>query len=542
LALDYVLVLLSSVKYDRACGELQRQDAFAVLGGGTAGDEVTCRDYAPDGRSGAGRRVGEREAFGLGGCTSTGGDHERRCEGSGEGCRDGEDELAHLRLFLPCREVPAVGFGLLLQNLEESVGAVIGPIGDSRSYSRINLGLALDLILEASLAQGAPDRLATALFAIVFAAPIAVRRRYPAAAVIAISVALLLQEPVHGQLALLPSSSWVLGLILCGYGAGAWLELRPSVMSAGLALVLLLVDQAVEIYVTDVGGTGGWSGALTVVIGFFTLPWLVGRFVRERRRRADAFAALATRAAADRAERERAAIAHERLVIGRELQDIIADSVSVMVVQAGGARRSLHSEPDRARESILNVEQTGRQALAEMRRLLGLLRKDDDPQALSPQPGLEQLPELFGGLRAKGLVCELGTDGEPIELTPGIDLVSYRVIETALERAAAAGCEHAIITVRYEPQRLELEVRGDRSLPAGETLRSASERVGLCRGQGWRRRRGRRPALPPRRRADGHPDATNGRAGGDSAYPPRHPRRPTAGSDTDHVRPRRVRL
>jgi signal transduction histidine kinase len=201
--------------------------------------------------------------------------------------------------------------------------------------------LALDLIAEASLAQGAPDRLATVLFALAFAAPVAVRRRYPAGAVTGISVVLLLQEPFHGQLALLPTSSWVLGLILCGYGAGAWLELRPSIMSAGLALGLLIADQIVEIYVADVGGTGGWSGALTVAIGFFTLPWLVGRFVRERNRRADAFAALAARAAADRAERERAAIEHERLTIGRELQDIIAHSVSVMVVQAGGARRSL---------------------------------------------------------------------------------------------------------------------------------------------------------------------------------------------------------
>ena len=92
--------------------------------------------------------------------------------------------------------------------------------------------LALALILEASLAQGVSDRLATVLFAVPFAAPIAVRRRYPAAAVIGISVVLLLQEPFHGQLDLLPTSSWVLGLILCGYGAGACLELRPSLMSA----------------------------------------------------------------------------------------------------------------------------------------------------------------------------------------------------------------------------------------------------------------------------------------------------------------------
>ena len=90
--------------------------------------------------------------------------------------------------------------------------------------------------------------------------------------------------------------------------------------------------------------------------------------------------------------REAAAIAGERARIGCELQDIIAHSVSAMVVQAGGARLLLRSEPDRARESILNVEETGREALADMRRLLGMLRKDDDPRALSPQPGLEPAP------------------------------------------------------------------------------------------------------------------------------------------------------
>ena len=89
-------------------------------------------------------------------------------------------------------------------------------------------------------------------------------------------------------------------------------------------------------------------------------------------------------------------------MIGRELQDIIAHSVSVMVVQAGGARRLLVAEPERARESILTVEQTGREALAEMRRLLGVLRRDDDPRALTPQPGLAQLDELTEQMYSRG--------------------------------------------------------------------------------------------------------------------------------------------
>jgi len=123
-------------------------------------------------------------------------------------------------------------------------------------------------------------------------------------------------------------------------------------------------------------------------------------------------------------------------------------------------------------------------ALAEMRRLLGLLRKDDDPRALAPQPGLEQLPELASTLGDAGLACELQIEGEPIPLTPGIDLVGYRVIETALETAAAVRCRQANATVRYEPRQLELEIRGDVPLPsATDSMRAVTARVDLYGGK-----------------------------------------------------------
>jgi signal transduction histidine kinase len=271
-------------------------------------------------------------------------------------------------------------------------------------------------------------------------------------------------------------------LMLCSYGAGAWLPPRRSVGAIGLAAGMLCAEQLTEVYVTHVSG-GGLSGFATLM-ALFLAPWVLGWFVSERHRRADAFSALAAHTVAERAERERAAITQERLAIGRELQDIIAHSVSVMVVQAGGARRLLRDQPDRARESILNVEQTGRETLAEMRRLLGLLRKDDDPRSLAPQPGLDQLTEFVNTIAQAGLICELRTEGEPVDLTPGIDLVGYRVIETALERAAASRCRHAEATVRYAPRRLELEVHGDGQLAdAGDALRAVSERVELYSGR-----------------------------------------------------------
>lgn len=341
--------------------------------------------------------------------------------------------------------------------------------------------LAVDLVLESALGVGIPHRLLTAVFGVAVAAPIAARRRWPAAVVVGAAAVCLLQDPFRGQLFNLPSGSIVLVLMLCSYGAGAWLGPRRSVLAFAAAAALLVADQLIETYVTDV--TGGDLFNLAELIVIITAPWALGRFIYERNRRAAAFASLAAQAASERTERERAAIAQERLAIGRELQDIIAHSVSVMVVQAGGARRLLLDEPDRARESILNVEQTGREALAEMRRLLGLLRKDDDPRALTPQPGLDQLPELAAALQLDGLVCELRTDGHPIDLTPGVDLVSYRVIETALEQAAASRCRHPSATVRYQPSRLEIDVRGDRELPyRDDALSSISERVALYGG------------------------------------------------------------
>ena len=346
----------------------------------------------------------------------------------------------------------------------------------------IAVALTIDLVLEAALGPGLPDRLATALFAVPFAAPVAVRRRWPAGAVIACTTTALLQDAFDGQLFNLPSSSAVIPLMLCSYGAGAWLGARRSLAAIVIAAGLLAADMWIEIDVTGVSG-GDFSGSVTLM-ALFLVPWGLGRFVYERTRRADAFAALAARTAAQRAERERVAVTQERLTIGRELQDIIAHSVSVMVVQAGGARRLLGTEPDRARDSILNVEQIGRDALAEMRRLLGLLRKDDDPHALTPQPGLDQLPELARTLGDAGLACELRIEGEPTPLTPGIDLVGYRVIETALETAAAAQCRHANATVRYQPRQLELEIRGDGPLTGDDdSMRPVTERVELYGGK-----------------------------------------------------------
>jgi signal transduction histidine kinase len=212
--------------------------------------------------------------------------------------------------------------------------------------------------------------------------------------------------------------------------------------------------------------------------------WLVGRVVRRHGVRAHAFRELTAQVTAEQDAYDAAAIADERARIGSELQDIIAHSISAMVIQAGSARLLLRSDPGRARDSILNVEETGRQALSDVRRLLGMLRKDDDPRALRPQPGLSQVTALITSLRDVELVCDLRTLGEPIDLTPGIDLVAYRVVEMTLRAAADGSVRHSMVTVHYEPGGIELEIRGDRALPdLDRTFAPLVQRLALYDGE-----------------------------------------------------------
>jgi signal transduction histidine kinase len=165
-------------------------------------------------------------------------------------------------------------------------------------------------------------------------------------------------------------------------------------------------------------GSGQTALALFHVIVLLVPARLVGRFVRRHGARATAFRELAALAAAAQDAHTAEAIADERTRIGSELQDIIAHSISAMVIQAGSARLLLRSDPGRARDSIMSVEETGRQALSDLRRLLGILRNDDDPRALSPQPGLGQVTGCRVATRRPALACERQTIGDPIDLTP----------------------------------------------------------------------------------------------------------------------------
>lgn len=182
------------------------------------------------------------------------------------------------------------------------------------------------------------------------------------------------------------------------------------------------------------------------------------------------------------------AVAEERARIARELHDVIAHSVSVMTVQAGAVRRLLHPEQERERIALEAIESTGREALTEMRRLVGLLRRQGATPEFSPQPSMRAVDVLVGTIHEAGLPVELAVEGEPTELAPGVDLAAYRVIQEALTNALKyAGPARAWVTVRWRDQELELEIANDGRSEVdgdggGHGLVGLRERVALVGG------------------------------------------------------------
>jgi signal transduction histidine kinase len=190
--------------------------------------------------------------------------------------------------------------------------------------------------------------------------------------------------------------------------------------------------------------------------------WLAGYALRHRLAQASEAEERATRLEREREVQAREAVAEERARIARELHDVVGHSVSVMTVQASAVRRLLRPEQEQEREALLVVEKTGREALAEMRKLVGVLRRPEEAPALAPQPSLEHLEKLVQQVREAGLPVELRVEGEAAKLAPGVDLTAYRVVQEGLTNALKhARAKQAEVIVRYRPDQVELVVTDD---------------------------------------------------------------------------------
>jgi signal transduction histidine kinase len=284
--------------------------------------------------------------------------------------------------------------------------------------------------------------------------PVVFRRRYPVQAFVISGCALAVDLVTGGG----PGGSLLAPLVLL-YTLAAY---RPRRVSIPGLLVSLAGAWAVVVVRegSSVGGVNLVLLALVISSGTALVAWVLGDSMRYRRAYLKALEDRAARLERERGTQAQIAAAAERARIARELHDVIAHNVSVMVVQADGAGYALHAEPERAGQALAAIAQTGRQALTEMRRLLGVLRSGDEQAGLAPVPGLEQIRELIGQARDAGMSVSLTLFGAPRPLSEGAELAAYRVVQESLTNTRKHGglAAAATVTMTYEPDGLLLQM------------------------------------------------------------------------------------
>jgi signal transduction histidine kinase len=317
------------------------------------------------------------------------------------------------------------------------------------------------------------EPLVHALLTVPVTVALAWRRRFPLPITVGLAVSIVATNP-EGLF------TTFLATVLMAYTAGAEREGVERWAAVGVLLSIFALEM-----LFGTPEPSDVAAALVFVLG----PAGVGAALRHRSHRAaDALARV------ERLERERetetaAAAAEERARIARELHDIVSHSISVIAIQTQAVRRRLGAEQTREAEDLAAVETTARQALAEMRRLFGVLRTEGSHGvALAPQPGLGELGRLLDQVRASGLPVELQVEGEPTELPPGVDLAGYRIVQEGLTNTLRhAGASRAIVTLRYGETDLEVVVDDDGrgangGFTGGHGLLGIRERVALYGG------------------------------------------------------------
>jgi signal transduction histidine kinase len=314
----------------------------------------------------------------------------------------------------------------------------------------------------------------------VMVLPLFARRRFPFAApaaywIVAAAVTFVDSALIPFMVSLFPvglASAFLLGNVRDSRRA-----------SAGLLIVLGSITTVVY------NIPGHLTAELIFIPVDFGIAWAAGYALRDRAEKAEAAETRAMRAEREREAAARVAVAEERSRIARELHDIVAHAVSVMVLQVGAVRHKLPDEMADDSDALKDVERAGRTALAEMRRLLAAMRSEGDDVEFAPQPGLDGLDSLLEAIGRAGLPVELHVDGEPFPLPRGIDLSAYRIVQEGLTNALKhARATDADVIVRYRPEELEIEVR-DNGLGSATTdglghgLVGVRERVKIYGGE-----------------------------------------------------------
>jgi signal transduction histidine kinase len=323
----------------------------------------------------------------------------------------------------------------------------------ARALEALVLTFAVASLVEAALAHGIERRPLVVVLALGWSLPFLARPRHSFWAPVAVCAALVGLAFAAGISTNNLTMPFV-AAVVASVSFGLISDRRQAV--AGWSAVIAAAA------LVDYRTTGAFSDFFWTTL-ILTLAWFFGVALGTRTEQAREL-----RLRVDAAERERAiaaerATSEERSRIARELHDVVAHSVSVMVVQASGVRRLLRDDQEREREALVSVEQIGRQALTEMRRMLGVMRTgEDQPAALSPQPGLQHLDRLIAQVEEAGLPVTLHVEGERPDLSPGVDLSAYRIIQEGLTNALKhAQGAHADVVIRYIDGLVQLEISDD---------------------------------------------------------------------------------
>lgn len=303
------------------------------------------------------------------------------------------------------------------------------------------------------------------LVSAVLCGPYLLRRRYPLGVLgvmlLAACVQLLLGAPLLAADAM---------LLFAVYNAATryvwWVSLAGAILTVGWLLVAVVPHLGDD--VVDVGQLG-----VLVVVTLWVWTW--GTLVRIRREHVAGLRERAEQAERERETNARIAVAEERARIAREIHDIVSHSLSVVVLMSDGAAAKVDSEPERARSAMLHVRDTGRGALAEMRRMLGVLR-EDEPGSDAPQPGIAQLDALVAQSRTAGLPVELTVTGEQAVVSAGLGLTVYRLVQEALtnvRKHAGPAVTRVDVMLMYRPDEVEVRVTDDGTGSAGDARSGA---------------------------------------------------------------------
>lgn len=342
----------------------------------------------------------------------------------------------------------------------------------------------LDVSFEPALGSSFPGpALPHRIFIVLASLPAAWRRRYPLAVLLATGMIIsawtgLLYPPTEQP----PLEAFLL-ILLTSYSAALNAHDTRRLWLGGVIAALWIpgtILLAVRGGQNPAGAIASWV-LVGAVFGF-------GLMIRRQRRLSRRLEQYARDLEHEREERVALAAALERSRIARELHDVIAHSLSMIVVQAAAERRTLVDPRSSTADVLRTIEDAGRQAMTEMRRLLGVLRRTDEPALQAPQPRLQDLDLLVDQFRASGLLVELCTQGDPRILSPGIELSAYRIVQESLSNVLKhAGSARAKVAIRYEPAQVELEISDDGQGPipgsaGGHGVVGMRERVALYGG------------------------------------------------------------